>query len=328
MQEARLTSKADWKHAKFISDKGATLGCDYAGTVLEIGPDVQASVEVGDRIAGWVHGGNVGKHEDGCFAEYAMARDGIFAKIPDNMSFEEACTLGIGKHVQVKLRPRMLTSFACVSTVGLAMYQTFDIPWPEEPAKESTFILINGGSSATGTLAIQFAKLSGLEVVATASPQNFRLLRSLGADHVFDYNSTSCVKDIQALTGDSLQYCLDCVSSEESMKLCSAALSSRLPGYYSSLLGRVQFPRKGVQTSAIMAYTIFGEEYTKMNVTTPASPDDWQFGVEFWALAQDLLERGKFKPHPFQVGEGGLDGILQGCVSCRQFSTVIETDKF
>src|ERR1700761_7716527 len=52
MQKARLTPKADWKHAEFISAKGATLGkrpkhlsfehfvhttgCDYAGTVLEI----------------------------------------------------------------------------------------------------------------------------------------------------------------------------------------------------------------------------------------------------------------------------------------------------
>jgi hypothetical protein len=30
---------------------------------------------------------------------------------------------------------------------------------------------------------------SGLEVIATASPHNFDLLKKLGADHVFDYVS-------------------------------------------------------------------------------------------------------------------------------------------
>jgi NADPH:quinone reductase-like Zn-dependent oxidoreductase len=28
---------------------------------------------------------------------------------------------------------------------------------------------------------------SGLEVITTSSPHNFELLKSLGADHVFDY---------------------------------------------------------------------------------------------------------------------------------------------
>jgi NADPH:quinone reductase-like Zn-dependent oxidoreductase len=46
-----------------------------------------------------------------------------------------------------------------------------------------------GGSSATRTLAIQFAKLSGYKVVTTCSPKNFELVQVLGADVVLNYVS-------------------------------------------------------------------------------------------------------------------------------------------
>ncbi len=70
-----------------------------------------------------------------------MVKDGHAAKIPNGMSFEDTATLGVG-----------------VTTVGQALYMTL-MPLPTEPAKTSFPILIYGGSTATGTLAIQYAKL-------------------------------------------------------------------------------------------------------------------------------------------------------------------------
>ena len=63
-------------------------------------------------------------------------------KMPERLSFQDAATLGVG-----------------ITTVGQALYQSLGFPLPTEPAKEKTSILIYGGSTATGTLAIQFAKL-------------------------------------------------------------------------------------------------------------------------------------------------------------------------
>jgi len=60
--------------------------------------------------------------------------------------------------------------------------------------------LIYGGSSASGVLGIQFAKLSGFEVLTTCSPSNFDYVKSLGADKVFDYNSPTCAADIRKYT--------------------------------------------------------------------------------------------------------------------------------
>ena len=71
-----------------------------------------------------------------------MVRDGHLARIPDFLTFEGAATLGVG-----------------VTTVGQALYMTLKLPLPTEPAKTPFPVLIYGGSTATGTLAIQYAKL-------------------------------------------------------------------------------------------------------------------------------------------------------------------------
>jgi NADPH:quinone reductase-like Zn-dependent oxidoreductase len=72
-----------------------------------------------------------------------LVRDGHVAKIPDNLTFEETATLGVG-----------------ITTVGQTLYMTMKLPLPGDKLVDGqTFVLIYGGSSATGTLAIQFAKL-------------------------------------------------------------------------------------------------------------------------------------------------------------------------
>ena len=80
--------------------------------------------------------------EDGSFAEFAMVKDGHLAKLPEGMGYEETASMGAG-----------------VTTVGQALYHELKLPWPTEPTKEPFPILINGGSTATGTLAIQYAAL-------------------------------------------------------------------------------------------------------------------------------------------------------------------------
>jgi NADPH:quinone reductase-like Zn-dependent oxidoreductase len=58
------------------------------------------------------------------------------------MSFESAATLGSG-----------------ILTVGQNLYQSLSLPLPKHSAPGDTFVLVYSGSTATGSLAIQFAKL-------------------------------------------------------------------------------------------------------------------------------------------------------------------------
>ena len=96
------------KHIHFeplaAQGKGCTVGCDYAGTVVQVGPKVTKDFKVGNRIAGFTHGVNSVEKEDGCFAEYAVAKGDVQCKLPDNISDEEASTLGVGVWVEESIR--------------------------------------------------------------------------------------------------------------------------------------------------------------------------------------------------------------------------------
>ncbi|KAK0261626.1 hypothetical protein LTR35_017818 [Friedmanniomyces endolithicus] len=52
----------DWKHVDFLPSLGATVGCDYSGTVEEVGSMVKTPWKKGDRIAGFTHGVNAASH--------------------------------------------------------------------------------------------------------------------------------------------------------------------------------------------------------------------------------------------------------------------------
>ena len=131
----------DWKHIGFGSSVRPTVGCDFAGVFEDIGSEV-SRFKKGDRVCGVVHGSNQVRPNNAAFQEYLYAKEGITIAIPDHLSFEEAASLPVG-----------------ILTVGQGMYQELPIPWPDSPLKERKQILIYGGSSATGALAIQFAKL-------------------------------------------------------------------------------------------------------------------------------------------------------------------------
>ena len=259
-----IKSVLDWKHVDYLPDEGALVGCDYSGTVLEVGPKVTKKWNQGDKVFGFVHGADSVQHENGAFADIIVAKGDLQTHIPENMSFEETSTLGVG-----------------LSTVGQALYQSLKLPLPTTPAKESFPLLIYGGSTATGTLAIQFAKLSGLTVVTTSSPHNFDLCKSLGADAVFDYNDPTCAEKIKEYTKDSLFYAFDTITNETTSAICAAALSSKTsqPKVYSSLLSVKDFPRDDVENKYTLAYKAAGE-YFKMGPKGPefpASKEDFEY---------------------------------------------------
>lgn len=47
----------DWTTLDAPGDDGTLVGCDWAGTVEEIGPKVKKAFKKGDRVAGFAHGG-------------------------------------------------------------------------------------------------------------------------------------------------------------------------------------------------------------------------------------------------------------------------------
>jgi NADPH:quinone reductase-like Zn-dependent oxidoreductase len=306
--KAVAVNPTDWKHVDFVADVGAKIGCDYAGIVEEVGGAVTNGLKKGDRVAGFVHGGNQVNHDDGSFSEIITARGDIQIKIPDNISFEEAATLGVS-----------------ITTVGQGLYQALQLSLPTKPITKKEFLLIYGGSTSTGSFAIQFAKLSGYTVITTSSPHNFDYLKSLGADAVFDYKSPTVTQDIKAYTNDSLTLAFDCIGENATPSIVLPALSSTKQSVAWAILPlnpeEVTKLNSKVEIKFTLAYTVVGEAFKFGPPEFPANPADFEFGKTFWALTRDLLAEGKIKVHRPVVNKyaKGFEGILAGMQALREF---------
>ena len=87
--------------------------------------------------------------ENGAFARYIAVKEDIQMHIPDDVSFEAAATTGVG-----------------IGTTFYALYKVLGLPLPDSTASDHSSqtepretVLIYGGNTATGSLAIQVAKL-------------------------------------------------------------------------------------------------------------------------------------------------------------------------
>ncbi|KAJ5999813.1 hypothetical protein N7481_000222, partial [Penicillium waksmanii] len=154
---------------------GCVIGLDYAGTVVQVGEQVNREFKIGDRVAGISHGCNILHPNYGAFSEYIIVKADARMKVPETMNLEKAASMGVG-----------------VITANMGLYRQLG---PPLPGPENVFSNKPEGSSATGSLAIQFAKLSKFKVVTTCSPRNFDLVRDMGADVWFDY-VCSCLEKI------------------------------------------------------------------------------------------------------------------------------------
>lgn len=288
----------DWKHVEYLAPPGVLVGCDYSGIVEEVGKGVKKPFKKGDRICGAAHGCNSRYHEDGTFAEYITVKGDVQFHIPENMGFQEAATLGIG-----------------VYTVAQGLYQSLELALPTQPIKEKTPVLIYGGSTATGTLAIQFAKLSGYTVITTCSPRNFDLVKKLGADQVYDYNDPNSPAQVRESTKNNLKLAFDTISLEGSARFCDNALSTG-GGEYSALLP-ITIDRENVNDRATLAYTVMGEPFD-MGTSFPAKPQDKEFAERFIVIAEKLLSEKKVQVHPIKVLQGGLGGVVSGLQSMKE----------
>jgi NADPH:quinone reductase-like Zn-dependent oxidoreductase len=137
----------------FRAPKNPVLGMDVAGVVEAVGRNV-TRFQCGDEVFG------IGA---GSFAEYSLAREDKLARKPENLTFEQAATVGIS---------------------GSTALQALRDHGHVQPGQE---VLIIGASGGVGTFAVQIAKALGARVTAVCSTSKMETVRSMGADHVIDY---------------------------------------------------------------------------------------------------------------------------------------------
>ncbi|MBO0812342.1 MAG: NADP-dependent oxidoreductase [Microlunatus sp.] len=167
------------------------LGSDGAGVIAEIGAGV-TGWQVGDEVI--IKAGN------GTYASHLLVTPEQLIAKPAGISFEQAAAIGIPTS----------TAYQALRSLGVG---------------QGTTLLIHGGSGGVGQAAVQFAKLWGAEVIATASEPNHDRLAELGAIPVA--YGPGLLDRLRAVAPDGVDRVLDAVGSDEALEASFALVSDR-----------------------------------------------------------------------------------------------------
>ncbi|PTQ07431.1 NADPH:quinone oxidoreductase [Sphingomonas oleivorans] len=156
-----------------------TLGTDLAGTVERVGP-LAVRWKPGDRV----------------FARPVPTRGGAFAEF----------ALVPARHVAAAPAGLPLAECAGLPTAaGTAWEALFEVA----RLRAGQALLVHAGAGGVGSFAVQFGKIAGARVIATASGDGVPLVHGLGADMVIDYRQTDFTTCI-----DGVDIVLDTVGGE------------------------------------------------------------------------------------------------------------------
>jgi len=158
------------------------LGLEVAGVVVEVGPGAES--QLGRRVCALVAGGG--------YAEYCVAPAGTCLTVPEVMRLHEAAAM-----------PETLF------TVWTNLFE-------RGFAADGDFVLVHGGTSGIGTMAITLGKLFGLHVIVTCgSDEKCARALELGASTAVNYKTQDFVEEVKKVTsGEGVSVVLDMVGGD------------------------------------------------------------------------------------------------------------------
>ncbi len=158
-------------------------GLEIAGEIVALGEGVGREM-LGQKVCALVSGGG--------YAEYCTADIRHCLAVPQGLSLADAAALP--------------------ETLFTVWHNVFERGY----AREGETLLVHGGTSGIGTMAIMLAKAFGLTVITTAgSSGKCDAARALGADRAIDYKSEDFVQEVKTFTGGKgVNIVLDMVSGD------------------------------------------------------------------------------------------------------------------
>jgi NADPH:quinone reductase len=158
-------------------------GLEVAGEVVALGAGATRH-RLGDKVMSLVAGGG--------YAQYCIAQDAQAMTVPPALS--------------------MLEAGATAETLMTVWHNVFE----RGGLKSGETLLIHGGSSGIGTMAIQLAKAFGATVIVTVgSKDKADACLKLGADHAINYKTEDFVAAVKSATsGSGANVILDMVAGD------------------------------------------------------------------------------------------------------------------
>ena len=176
------------------------LGAEVAGIVIEIGEGVAIDL-IGKRVVAVLWGANGGS---GGYAQYAVATVEETIILPDNVSLEDALAIPI----------QGLTAYFLLTESA--------------PAGRQESIFIHGAAGGIGSIAVQLAKIMGVEKVIAGASTNEKLeiAKSLGADIMINYKDEDWDEQIRKATDG---YGVDIIYSSGTDEVAKRSLNVLAP---------------------------------------------------------------------------------------------------
>ena len=158
-------------------------GLEVSGEIVATGDEVPREM-IGQPVCALLAGGG--------YAEYAVAPAGQCLTVPESLTMIEAAAM-----------PETLF------TVWTNLFE-------RAYATEGETVLVHGGTSGIGTMAISLAKLFGLTIIVTAgSDRKCGAALGHGADHAINYATEDFVTRVREITGGKgVQVVLDMVGGD------------------------------------------------------------------------------------------------------------------
>ncbi|OSX61003.1 hypothetical protein POSPLADRAFT_1034548 [Postia placenta MAD-698-R-SB12] len=285
----------DWKiqaYEIYINKFPAVHGVDIAGTVEALGEGVTGFAK-GDRV---LTQGVINEITHGGFQQYTLSNADVTAKIPDNISFDQASTVPLG----------LATAVINLYSAGLALTP----PWADGGAGKYAGkpIVVFAGASSVGQYVIQVAKLSGFgPIITTASPHNAAYLQGLGATHVLDraLSGDALRAAVKQITSAPIEVVFDAVSGADTQNVGYELLAP--DGTMVIVLANAVPEAKQTKDRKIQSV------FANVNV-----PQNRALGRSLYAQLTGLLETGAIKPNRVEVLPNGLHGIILGLAKLRE----------
>jgi NADPH:quinone reductase-like Zn-dependent oxidoreductase len=196
----------------FVQQWPAIFGCEVAGEVYEVGPDVDR-FKKGDRVIGYVQDWNSlpcqgwrricrhainlisGRSEDGAFALYTVIPADKAAILPDSIAYRDGVVV-----------PFALEGAVCalsLQTPGVAMpgvsTPALGLPYPsleDTASRLGKTLIVYGGSSSIGSMTTQLATAAGIDVISICGAHNIDFSKQCGAAEVLDRADSALVDHV------------------------------------------------------------------------------------------------------------------------------------
>ncbi|MFM9976672.1 MAG: NAD(P)H-quinone oxidoreductase [Sphingomonadaceae bacterium] len=159
------------------------MGLEVAGAIVALGAGVEAAL-LGQPVCALVPGGG--------YAHYCVADAGVLLPVPHGLSMIEAAAM-----------PETLF------TVWTNLFE-------RAYAVEGDTVLVHGGTSGIGTMAIALGRVFGLTMIVTCgSDDKCARATALGAHHAINYRTQDYVAEVARITGGAgCQAVLDMVGGD------------------------------------------------------------------------------------------------------------------